>query len=211
MIALERRQAPPSLADLFAGWAARPKAEPAPPAQPQPQPFPQVRIVTDRLVLRPHRSDDFEGMRRLVCDPATFEYSERGPMSGEEAWSMLLRHAGHWALAGYGVFAIEEKATGRFVGQVGPSDFHRRFGSDFDPYPEMCWSIVRRCRGRGYATEAAAAALDWLHRAIPADRTVCLIHEDNAPSFQVAARLGYRPFRFRRYRDYSAVLLERPA
>lgn len=168
-----------------------------------------TRIETDRLVLRVLAERDYDDYAALLADPESFRYSERGPMSGDEAWTRLLRQVGHWALKGYGLFAVEEKATGRFVGEAGLGDFRRRLGEDFDPWPEAAWTIHPAAWGRGYATEAAAAALAWIEGKTGAARSVCLIHAANAPSLRVAAKLGYAPFGERVYRGYPAILHER--
>ena len=168
-----------------------------------------VRVETERLVLRPLSLDDFADYATMMSDPDKFRYSERGPMTGDEAWTRLLRNAGHWALLGHGPFAVVEKATGRFVGEVGLSDFRRGLGAPFDGYPEASWSIVTAAQGRGYATEAAAAVHAWLGVHVNAERTVCIIHADNHASHRVAQKLGYVPFAERTFRGYAAVLFER--
>lgn len=169
------------------------------------------RIETARLVLRLYAAQDFEALHALSTEPTTWTYAERGPMTPEESWTRLLRHAGHWALRGYGAFAIEEKTTGLLIGEMGFSDFRRGFGADFDPFPEACWSIRSDRQERGYATEAAAAALAWLEEKTGAKRTVCLIHAANVASHRVAAKLGYVSFRPVKYRGYHALLLQRDA
>jgi RimJ/RimL family protein N-acetyltransferase len=136
-------------------------------------------------------------------------YSERGPMTPEESWARLLRHAGQWALRGCGIFAVEEKETGELVGEAGFADFRRGLGADFDPFPEASWTIRPDRQGRGYATEAAGAALAWLAGTRGEAHTVCLIHTDNIASHRVAAKLGYTPFRTLDYRGYPAQLLRR--
>ena len=166
-------------------------------------------VETERLLLRQPRADDFADYFALVGDPDAFRYCGRGAMTREEAWSRLLRQVGHWSLLGYGLFAVAEKASGRFVGEVGLGDFHRGFGPRFDDAPEACWTIARRSQGRGYATEAAAAAHDWMERRFGTERTVCLIQGDNAPSLAVAHKLGYRPVGARHYRGYCAIVHER--
>ena len=167
------------------------------------------RVETARLILRPYEERDFDALRALSSHPDTFRFSERGPMTGDEAWSRLLRHVGHWALAGYGVFALEDKETGRFVGEAGLCDFRRGLGPRFDGVPEMTWSITAELQGRGLAPEAAGAALRWTEARVPARRTVCLIHEENLASLRVAEKIGYRPFERGSYKGYGSVLLER--
>lgn len=168
-----------------------------------------IRIETPRLTLRPPVSGDFEAVQEIFGQPAMFRYSERGAMGAEDAWGLLLRHAGQWLLSGYGVFAVAEKATGRLVGLAGHSDFRRQLGPGFDGDPEMTWSVATGAQGRGYATEAAAAALDWQQANFAPRRTVCLIHRDNTASLRVAEKLGYAPFRTCDYKGYPATLLER--
>jgi RimJ/RimL family protein N-acetyltransferase len=170
-----------------------------------------TRIETARLVLRGYRLDDYAALHRMVRDPAMYVHSHRGPMRTEESWSQLLRQIGHWNGLGYGVFAIEEKATGVVVGEVGFADFRRDLGPRFDPCPEATWSIVPAAQGRGYAGEAAAAAHAWLDAQPRFDRSVCLIHRENEASLRLAAGLGYREFAALTYRGYPARLFERCA
>lgn len=169
----------------------------------------EPRIVTDRLMLRRYRESDFEPLRRMAAAPEMFRYSERGAMLPEEAWARLLRHVGHWDLLGYGVFAVEERATGRFIGEAGIADFRRGLGPDFDSFPESTWSIAPEAQRHGYASEAAGAALAWVSRLKLWRQTVCLIHVDNEPSLSVAQKLGYRAFKELEYRGYPARLLKR--
>jgi RimJ/RimL family protein N-acetyltransferase len=168
-----------------------------------------VRIETERLILRILRVDDFPEYAAVAADPETFRYSQRAGMTNDESWTRLLRHAGHWALLGCGLFGVEEKASGRFVGEAGLGDFHRGLGPEFDDAPEAAWTIARWAQGRGYATEAAAAAHRWMELRFATTRSVCIIHVDNAASLSVARKLGYRAFAERRYRGYRALLLER--
>ncbi|MGZ8311320.1 MAG: GNAT family N-acetyltransferase [Allosphingosinicella sp.] len=168
-----------------------------------------ARIETERLILRPLRLEDFEDYGAMMADPDKFRYSERGPMTSDESWTRLLRNAGHWALMGHGLFAVEEKQSGRFVGEVGLGDYRRGLGTAFDGVPEASWSIVTWAQGRGYATEAAAAAHDWTGTRVHGGRTVCIIHARNHASARVAQKLGYLPFAELAYRGYPSVLFER--
>jgi RimJ/RimL family protein N-acetyltransferase len=167
-----------------------------------------VRVETPRLILRRYRESDFQDFHAMASDPGMFRYSDRGAMTSDEAWSRLLRHAGHWALLGYGVFAVEEKETGRYTGEAGLSQFRRGLGEPFDSRPEITWSIKAERQGRGYAREAAEAALAWFEQVHPGP-TVCLIHLANAPSLRLARKLGYRRFAEIEYKGYPAALFER--
>ncbi|HET9429028.1 MAG TPA: GNAT family N-acetyltransferase [Allosphingosinicella sp.] len=171
--------------------------------------IPAVRIETERLILRVLTVDDFDDYLAMTADPETFRFSERGPMGSDEAWTRLLRQVGHWALLGFGPFAVEEKASGRFVGEAGLGDFRRNLGPEFDGAPEAAWALAGWARERGYATEAAAAALAWMEERFSTQRTVCLIHSDNELSLRVARKLGFSAFQERVYRGYPALLHER--
>jgi len=195
-----------ALAGLFASRPARPADKAAATQAPVP-----LRIETERLVLRVLEHKDFEDYAAMMADAGSFRFSERGPMGRDEAWTRLLRHVGHWAVLGWGLFAAEDKASGRFVGEVGLGDFRRCLATPYDSAPEAGWTIAPEWQGRGYATEAMQAALAWIRERLGAERTVCLIHADNAASLRVAAKLGFRTFAHCRYRGYDALLFERIA
>jgi len=173
------------------------------------EPSQDIIAETSRLVLRRPAAADFPAYLEMCADPAMSRYSGREPAGSEEAWMRLLRQAGHWSLIGYGFVAVEDKATGRFVGEAGLGDFKRRQGPAFDDFPEAGWAIVPWAQGRGYATEAAAAALEWTEARFGVRRTVCLIHVENLASIRVAEKLGYTPFGACTYRGYSAITFER--
>ena len=170
-----------------------------------------LRLETDRLILRTFCLDDLSSFSELLGDPANFLFSERRPMSETEAWNRLLCHFGHWSAMGHGLFAVEEKASACLVGEVGLGDFRRGLGPAFDLVPEASWTIAGWGRGRGYATEAAAAAQGWIEGHVGVRRTVCLTHSGNQASLRVAAKLGYSAFAERDYRGFPALLLERTA
>lgn len=166
-------------------------------------------LDTPRLVLRPHRLDDFEACCFLHSDPEAVRMIYRKPLAREESWHRMLRFVGHWALLGYGMLLVEERATRRVVGEVGLGDFHRGLGSDFDPFPEFAWMIASDVHGRGYATEAAQAMLNWMQIAFAPSRIVCIIDPDNGPSLRVAEKLGFHIFGNAEYKGKPIIKLRR--
>lgn len=167
-------------------------------------------IETERLILRPHKLDDFEPAYAIYSDPVVVRHVGDGkPGTRQDVWFRLLRFAGHWHLLGYGVFVIEEKATGRVVGETGLADFHRGLGDDFDPFPEAAWIVASDTFGKGYATEAAKAAHDWFEQTRGRQRTVCIIDPDNTASVRVADKLGYRLIGERPFRNDKVLVFER--
>ncbi len=147
------------------------------------------RIETERLILRGWREDDLDGFAAMMADAEVARFLTGGQraISRAEAWRDLALFVGHWALRGYGLFAVEEKASGAFVGRVGAWQPECWVGF------ELGWGLARPYWGRGYAYEAARAAGDWILGAFPLDRIVSLIHVDNAPSQNLAKRLGMEP------------------
>lgn len=167
-------------------------------------------IETSRLILRPHVLADFEASYAMNSDPLTRKFVAGGkPIEREEAWHRLMRYAGHWSLLGYGLFAVFEKDTGRFIGEAGLADFHRGLGDRFDPYPEAAWMFAGIAHGKGYATEAASAAHRWLDDSRRQSRTVCIIDAANVASVRVADKLGYRPFGETTYKGDTVTMYER--
>lgn len=166
-------------------------------------------VETARLLLRPLQSEDFAAFFAMMADPSSLAFSGRGPLTSDEAWTRFLRQSGHWNMLGYGQFAVFEKATGSFVGEVGFGDFRRGLGGDFDYCPEASWTLVSEARGKGYATEAARAAVEWLEQNRGTTRTVCIIHSRNRTSLRIAQKLGFKPFRYAEYRGYPAIFFKR--
>ena len=166
-------------------------------------------IETERLKMRRHRLDDFPASAAIWADPVVTRYIGGRPLSGEESWARLLRHAGHWSLMGFGYWAIEEKTTGNLVGEVGFVDYKRDLEPSLDGVPELGWIFSSRVHGRGYATEAARAALAWGQAHFTSKRTVCLIHPENLASIRVADKCGYREYGRSPYKGHTVILFAR--
>jgi RimJ/RimL family protein N-acetyltransferase len=143
-----------------------------------------VQLETDRLIMRMWRNEDFEAYAKLCADPEVMRYLGGNPLDRMEAWRNMASHVGHWQLRGYGHFAVEEKATGEFVGRVG---FMNPEGW---PAFEIGWTLAREFWGRGYATEAARRALAYAFNELDKDHVISLIDPRNKNSIRVAERLG---------------------
>jgi RimJ/RimL family protein N-acetyltransferase len=144
-------------------------------------------IETERLILRPWRSSDVAPNTAMLSDPETARFitPDRKPVTNEtNGWRNAAVIMGHWALHGFGMFAVEEKSSGRYAGRVGP------WCPPGWPGLEVGWGIAREFRGRGYAVEAARAAIDWTFATFALDRIVHCIVPANVASQAVARRLG---------------------
>lgn len=148
-------------------------------------------LDTPRLAMRAHVVSDFEDSFALWSDPRTVRHIGGTPSTRDRAWQRLLTFAGLWPLVGFGYWAVRERETGAYVGEVGFADFHRGTDPAFDGEPEMGWVLSPAMHGKGYATEAVRAALDWADRALPHPRVVCMIAPGNAPSIAVARKVGF--------------------
>jgi RimJ/RimL family protein N-acetyltransferase len=168
-------------------------------------------IETERLTLRGHTLDDFAECAAIWGDPRVTRFIGGRPSTEEEAWARLLRNIGHWAALGFGYWAVREKSSGRFVGDVGLADLRRDLQPSLAGIPESGWVLAPWAHGQGFATEAVRAVLAWGETHLRATRTVCLIAPDNAPSLRVAAKCGYKEFGRTTYKGEPTVLLERHA
>lgn len=145
-------------------------------------------LETPRLILRGWRVEDFAPYAEMLADDETARFiTARGrALTEAEAWNETAWLIGHWQLLGFGMFVVEERSTGAFLGRVGPLAPPRWPGF------EIAWSLDSSARGRGYAAEAARAAISWSFETFPLDRIVSVIDPRNSASRKVAERLGER-------------------
>ena len=148
-------------------------------------------LETERLLLRSHRADDFNDSVAMWRDPRVVRYTIGTESPPQRTWLRLLAYLGHWSLLGFGYWAVQSKATGRYIGEIGFADFHRNFEPSIDGIPEIGWVLAPAAHGQGYATEALRAVIAWGDAHLNGTRTVCIIHRDNAVSTHVARKLGY--------------------
>ncbi len=166
-------------------------------------------VVTPRLRLRGHAASDLHECVRLWADERVVRHILGRPSTMEEAWSRLLRYAGLWSLLGFGYWLVEERATGAFVGEVGLADFRRDIEPSFDGALEAGWVLHPDAQGRGFATEAVRAALDWSDGHLGRRRVACMVAPENTPSLRVAEKCGFREFARTAYKGEPTILLER--
>jgi RimJ/RimL family protein N-acetyltransferase len=129
--------------------------------------------------------------------------------TGEESWTRLMRYVGHWALLGFGYWIVEEKPSGRFVGEVGFADLRRDITPPLGDTPEIGWVLAASAQGKGFATEAARAAIAWGETNFGRRRTTCIVHPENLPSIRVAEKCGYGEVRRATYKGQPTIVFER--
>lgn len=144
-----------------------------------------MTLETERLLLRQWREeDDFEEYARICSDPEVMRYLGGKPFSRLEAWRHMAFIIGHWQLRGYGHWAVEEKASGKFIGRMG---FLNPQGW---PGFEVGWTLARECWGKGYATEGARQMLEHAFTEMNREHVISLIHAENRASIRVAEKMG---------------------
>jgi len=169
---------------------------------------PAVTIETERLHLRRHRVEDLRDDLAMWSDPEVVRFL--GPCQSEEdVWAKILRYIGHWSVFGYGIWAVREKASGRFVGDVGIAHFKRELTPDVGDAPEAAWVTARWAHGQGFASEAVQAAHGWFHKQFGPLRTVCLISPGNTGSLRVAEKCGYQECGLAEYKGHTTIVFER--
>ncbi|AZO27905.1 GNAT family N-acetyltransferase [Mesorhizobium sp. M1B.F.Ca.ET.045.04.1.1] len=168
-------------------------------------------LETPRTVLRPHRLGDFENYVAMWADPGVTRFIGGKPRTREESWMRFLRHAGLWSLLGYGFWAIEDKATGRFIGEAGFHDLKREIEPSIEGVPEAGWALASVAHGQGLASEVVGRIVAWGDAVFGRARTVCIIDPDNGASLKVAKKNGYREILRTTYHDTPTILLERQA
>ena len=141
-------------------------------------------LETERLILRGWRESDVQPMHALYQDEANTRFIGGPVTSANGAWQHVARRLGHWALRGFGMFALEDKASGAMVGYCGPNE------PAGWPDKEIGWGLVPAFHGRGYATEAARASLRFAYQVLGWTSAVSLIDPGNTASRNVAVRLG---------------------
>lgn len=166
-------------------------------------------IHTERLTLRAHRLEDYEDCCAMWGDPIVTQHIGGKPSTRQQTWSRILSYAGHWALLGFGYWVIEDTATGQFAGEVGFADFKRDIAPSMRGVPEVGYALSPAFHGRGYATEAIRAAIEWMERSVNPPRTVCLIDPANAASIRVAEKCGYKIFEHATFNGAPTLFFER--
>lgn len=140
------------------------------------------RISTERLTLRPHQMADFPPLYDLFgSDRARFM---GGPFPPKDMWYWIASEVGSWPLMGFGSWGVERSEDKTFLGQVGinqPQHF---------PETEIGWVFLAEFEGKGYASEAAQACLDWWWADPARGSLVSYIDPKNSRSLALAQKLG---------------------
>ncbi len=166
-------------------------------------------LETKRLKLRGHRLTDFKDCAAMWAEPGVVRYIGGKPSTEQEVWARVMRYVGHWSLMGFGYWAVEEKASGQFVGELGFADFKREMVPSINGVPELGWALATHAHGKGYATEALRAVIAWADQSFKWPRTVCIIDPGNLASIRVAEKCGYQELLRTTYQGHPTILFAR--
>lgn len=144
-----------------------------------------LQLETPRLLLRVPCAGDLDRWAEMMADAEAARFIG-GVAPRAVTWRMVMTMIGAWHAHGFAMFSVYEKATGRWVGRLGP------WMPEGWPGTEVGWGISPDCWGRGYATEGAIAATNWAFDHLGWTRVIHCIDPDNIASQQVARKLGSR-------------------
>ncbi len=162
------------------------------------------RIESERLTFREGREADLDALAAFYADEELSKFVG-GPLNRDDAWRRMALGLCHWLLRGFGNWALEEKATGDFVGWCGlwfPEGF---------PAPEVGWGLIKAKHGRGYATEAALRARAYAYQTLGWETAISLIARGNQRSIRVAERLGATLESATQFRGLDCAIYRHPS
>jgi RimJ/RimL family protein N-acetyltransferase len=152
--------------------------------------IPISSVETARLLLRVPELVDAAALMGIIWDPEVVEHKQVTLLEPPGGLDLALKNTNdmirQWRLRGYGQWSVIEKVTGHVIGCVGFYHPHEWPGVD------LGWVLHRSRWGHGFATEAAAAALEWVWAHTQIDRIVSLIAPDDRRSMRIAAKIGER-------------------
>lgn len=144
-------------------------------------------LETERLILREWRGEDREPFARINSDPMVMEFLPR-ILDREDSDKLVERFQQHFKKHGYGLFVLEHKETGQFMGFVGLN--HVEFKAPFTPAVEIAWRLDYDCWGHGYATEAAKRILDYAFNDLKLKEIVSFTVHDHERSMHIMEKIG---------------------
>jgi RimJ/RimL family protein N-acetyltransferase len=150
-------------------------------------------LTTPRVVLRPFVFSDLDQLAALHAEESFWWYPLRSAMSKDETTGFLERVLARYESDGFGIEALLDRASGTMIGWAGLAVPH--FLPEILPAVEVGWRLSSPWRGRGLATEAGAAALEFGFTTGGLERIVSIYEPENVASGRVMQRLGFSPWR----------------
>jgi RimJ/RimL family protein N-acetyltransferase len=162
-------------------------------------------LTTARLVLRPFVRDDLAELVAIHAEESFWWYPLRGAMTTEETAAFLMRTMARYEADGFGIEAVIDRSSGAMIGWAGLAVPH--FLPEVLPAVEVGWRLSGPYRGRGLATEAGRAAVDWGFAEGGLRRIVSIYEPENVASGRVMEHLGFVPFLTTGHPDRDVVVV----
>ena len=143
-----------------------------------------ITLETQRLILRKPVADDLGAFSAFMMSPRADMVRRPEEAGTEGAWRAFAKELGHWEIRGYGLWAVTEKGDDTALGLIGP------WNPEGWPEPEIGWNVFAGAEGKGYAFEAARAAIDDVFTRLGWPTAVSYIAPENTRSIALAERLG---------------------
>lgn len=158
-------------------------------------------LKTERLYLRPIAKKDFEDVCLLDTDPEVRSYFPEGALNIEQVERELERYLREWQAIGFGIFAIFERETNQFIGRGG-------FAKLKSGEVEFGYLFLKEYWGKGYATEAAKALLEWGLAHIPVEYIIGFAPTHHIASIRVLEKCGMKYYKSDSYRNIPCVFYQ---
>jgi RimJ/RimL family protein N-acetyltransferase len=168
-------------------------------------------IETEQLILRAWTKADFRPWSVIMKHPAVHRHFGPEPPGLEDIWRRLASAVGGWSLLGFGTWAVERKADGALIGNVGLFNAWRDLEPEFGEEPEMGWIFAAETHGQGLASEACRAVIDWAESNLQPTPIWAIIAPANEASIKLAEKLGFERHNETTYHDDPTIVLRRPA
>lgn len=144
---------------------------------------PNLALETERLCLKPPVASDFEAFCEMMADEPTARFIG-GELNRAQSWRAWCTMIGAWHMNGFGMFSVYLKDSGDWIGRIGP------WLPEGWPGKEVGWGLHPKYAGKGYAFEAACAAVDYAFEILGWEHVIHTIDPENLPSIALAKRLG---------------------
>lgn len=161
-------------------------------------------LKTDRLILRTWKDEDREPFAAMNADPEVMQYLFN-KLDRKESDELIDRFRNDYARQGYGMMSVERMEKGEFLGFTGIGH-HRWFPDEV----EIGWRLARFAWGRGYATEAAKACVDYAFKVLALDHLIAITLPENVRSQAVMKRIGMKEDRRTTVEGVDLILYRLP-
>ncbi len=164
-----------------------------------------VATTTSRLLLREFTPDDVDALAPILADPEVMRFSLSGPETREQTAAFITWCQEQYARSGFGLWAVIHIEDGQLIGYCGLSEWDIEGAHEV----EVGYRLDPEYWGRGLATEAAEAALEYARNRLGLSRVIAIIEAENVASIRVAEKIGMRlekQFQNKRNRDIWTCL-----